>query len=638
MPQARKRKNPIVRFLQGLKTFDMFGSNIQFNINGDTSYKTIAGFIWTIILACIMIAALVYYSIVYSDKKNNYKMTSQTVQTSNFPYMDFKKKGLFVSMLLSRGDKYYKTQDIQKYFQVNAATYTQESTSATGTDGNKERTPSPEGIKPTKITMAPCATAGIKPTVNGKAIQGKMSTALSDFGLCSIHDVVNSTMYMQGDDDSDTFSYIEIQLSPCNGTFGPTEDSTGFACALPNPYDDTISFTQAEEMRLRLGMRDLTVQLVLIQTDVDGSNYEDPLIYIARSNNKYALTSGQQKTITYYFKTVSVSTDKGVLFSNIVEQSSISVDRRLFDGKDRDVKERINVQTPTGRVTSSPHYMTFKFLSSNTKLEFTRTYIMLLDLIGLVGGLAQLVTSAILVIYSWYNSVMMDRDMTNSVVLNFGDDPDTLEPWEKERLLTFWDCLRFTYFKCAINKKSAKYVFYNRCADQAKENMNIIRMINAVTDCGQICDSILTHTQKVAIDRLNAEKAAQNDDEDESTESKDTDLPNVGEALKSVKHLAQTSNDPILKRVNQYLVDHFPYDLTLPIEDNFTNSSPNKVIAKRSSVTKDMYPAEYEANHRPQSKGSQGLVQGKSMFNKKKGVELQNLSQKADWNVPEQKL
>ena len=78
--------------------FDMFGSPVEFNINGESNYKTFVGFLWTIVMVGLMVAAAVYYALVYLDK-TNVTLTGQIVQDTVFPKMDFKEKGLFVTIL-----------------------------------------------------------------------------------------------------------------------------------------------------------------------------------------------------------------------------------------------------------------------------------------------------------------------------------------------------------------------------------------------------------------------------------------------------------------------------------------------------------------------------------------------------------
>lgn len=61
-----KRKCRMLEFTP----LDIFGSPVEFNINGQNNYKTVVGFCWTIVMFLLMIAAAVYYMMILIDKSN----------------------------------------------------------------------------------------------------------------------------------------------------------------------------------------------------------------------------------------------------------------------------------------------------------------------------------------------------------------------------------------------------------------------------------------------------------------------------------------------------------------------------------------------------------------------------------------
>ena len=119
MPEKTKIQNK--KWCSGFNftPFDMFGSPVEFKINGQSNYKTFIGFLWTIVMICLMVAATVYYLLIFLDK-TNVTLTGQIVQDTVFPKMDFKEKGLFITILFQQGDKFLRPSEVTSYFDIEA--------------------------------------------------------------------------------------------------------------------------------------------------------------------------------------------------------------------------------------------------------------------------------------------------------------------------------------------------------------------------------------------------------------------------------------------------------------------------------------------------------------------------------------
>ena len=547
MPAKKKTK-----FCSNFAPIDIFGSPVEFNINGDTSYKTVVGCFWTLVMVGLMLGASIYYFLQYLDT-TNVKLTSQTVQQTAYPTMDFKKSGLFMTLLFQKGpQQFLRPSDVERYFTVEAVQISKNSTSDSST---RERTIG--GQNTTKIEFTPCRSAGIKGEVKGKTIKGKTSMALSDFGYCSKLNNNETEFTLSGDEDSDLFKYVELRIFPCNGTFGPTDNSNNTKCALPNAYDDTIKFTDDEMKRIRSGLREYTVTVMLIDAAIEAVNYGDPVIYMMNGNYKYALTSLQQKTIGFYFKTVTVTTDIGIFSENLSEKSSYSVSEVIYDSLDRGIEDRPKIKGPGNSEETRPiPYVTFTFLSSNTKLEYTRTYLKILDVLGLVGGVSQVFTYVVLVLYAWYNSLRMEQEIINRTVLHINKDDDELEDWEKNRKMSMWDITKFHYFK-SCQKKNPKYKLYKNCESQVEEKTDITKIIKAVTDIEVIKNALLSPAQAKLI-RYTA--LAQPDEK--ADDKPDETAISAFDAIQKIKAQKVGENE-INDRINKFILDNMPKEIGL---------------------------------------------------------------------------
>src|SRR3990167_4035052 len=154
---------------------DMFGSPVEFNINGEGSYKTIVGCIWTILLALLMIGATVYYLVIYSDK-TNVTLSSQSIQGSESPMMNFTEKGLFVVLMFQEGEMFYTPPQIESLFNIQSAHFTYTSTNDASTNVRTFSNTGPkvsQGIanihlceSSTQVKFSPCRSANVSGTID----------------------------------------------------------------------------------------------------------------------------------------------------------------------------------------------------------------------------------------------------------------------------------------------------------------------------------------------------------------------------------------------------------------------------------------------------------------------------------------
>ena len=530
---------------------DLFGSPVEFNINGEGSYKTIVGCIWTVLMAALMIAATVYYLVIYSDK-TNVTLSSQSIQGSETPLMNFTEKGLFVVLMFQKGKEYARPNDVEPYFSVSGSVFTYSSTSNSSTN---ERTFSATGPTVSKIDFAPCRSANVSGIINGQKILGKTDRALSDFGYCAI--TKNSSFFVQGDDDSDSYSYIEINIRPCQGPYSATTPIPKGSCALRNPQISPL--TGGEPKAIRDALRDYRMTLMLIDTAIDATNYDSPFVYIMNSNYHYYPTINSQKTIDFIFKTVTVSTDKGVILSDVVEESSFSIGEVIYDSKDRDPNDVVTQKTPSGDQSLPVPYMTFNLRSGNEKVTYTRTYLLILDVIGLVGGVSQVFTIAVVIMYSWYNSIRMEQEMINRTILNINEGERPLEDWEQDIKFSFSEIFRFKYMSCC-NKKNKKYASYMKCSELMDDKTDITKIIRAVADIQTIKEALLTPAQTKLMQYASINSVFADKDDDFKD---DVDSLSIQDAIKDMK--TKTKSGKAQKdfdtRINEFLLEKIPGNL-----------------------------------------------------------------------------
>ena len=564
--QKKQKKGKCMNFTP----IDMFGSPVEFNINGDTQYKTVVGCLWTLVMVVLMVGATIYYIYQYLDK-SNVSLTSQTLQQTEYPKMNFKEKGLFFVLLFQKGQKYYRPSEVEDIISIDANLFVYTSTSDASTN---ERTYSSGGPTVTQLKFQPCRSLGIEASVNGEAIKGKTSRAISDYGYCANVKNDSAQLYMQGDEDSDTFVYIEVRVFPCDGTFptliastdpGPSGPQgkwvpnpslvSSSKCYLPNQKGGTYSLNNQDIQYTRQFLRDVSMTVSLIDTAIEATNYDKPLIYMLNSNYKYALTSSIEKKVNFIFKTVEVSTDKGPLIENVETDSSYSISEVIFDSKDRDPNDRVQFYGKDGPAYQPIPYISFQFLSGNAKQQYTRTYTKILDVVALVGGISQVFTSVIVILYAWYNGIRMEQELINRTILHIDPEDQKLEEWERERALKFRDVFKFHYFSCCY-KKTEKFKMYKRCEEQVSDKTDITKIIKAVSDIDVLKNSLLTPAQ-LRLMRYAALNENDDEDEDENAGPKEMTTTEAAQMIKNAPKGANIIED----RINSYLLERIPKNL-----------------------------------------------------------------------------
>lgn len=547
---------------------DIFGSAIQFNINGSRAYKTFFGFLFTLVMCAGIFGAAAFYLYQYISR-SEMSISSQHLMNTESPLMDFKGRKLFFTLLFQNGEQYIKPGDVEAFFFIEVVHFAYTST-INSTSG--ERTYSSAGPTVSLMKFAPCRSANMTAKVGDKPIFGKTSMALSDFGYCSIWED-DTPMYLQGDEDADDYGYIQVRIFPCSGPmFTGTGPIPKGSCYLPNLNDVYQKFTQPDLQKLRTTLRDYKVSLALIDTTVDQNNYDDPLMYMLSTNLKFSLTSNSEKSVKIFFKTVQVETDKGELSKSYEVLQGIKSDHIIFDSMDRDPDDKMQINTPQGVATRALPYITLTLLSGNVQEVYTRTYMKLLDVIGMVGGVTSSIMAFIAIAYGWYNQLRMQQDLVNKVILYLDDDDTTLEPWEIQRGFSLLEVFRFTYLKF-MNSKKPRCKFFEQCKRKVESSIDIQNIIKALIQTDILTYSLLTRPQRALMKfAANPPKRSYLDESPPEAKKilkkngeKQAPPMTLKEAVVKVNLETKIINDPIRDKISSYLFSKLPAEALEPI-------------------------------------------------------------------------
>ncbi len=329
----------------------------------------------------------------------------------------------------------------------------------------------------------------------------------------------------------------------------------GKACLLPN-LGGTANIKPEEVQYIRQTLRDVTVGVTLIDSVVEGANFSDPITYLMNSNYIFAASATQEKRVSFIFKTVKVMTDRGIIAEDFKSEETYSIEGAIFDAKDRDPNDKIKFVSPEGETYQPIPYLTLKFLSGNSRQEYTRKYIKILDILGLVGGITEVLSFVITILYSWYNGIRMEQDIINYTILHLDPDDETIEQWEKSRELTFWNVFKFHYFTCCA-KKDPKFKVFESSQQRVGEQTSVGHMIDSINYVEIMKQALLTPGQRRAMrfTDLNTEDLS----DSESTKGDSENKLNATESVKMLKSSKDTN--AIEERVNKFLLKNLPAPL-----------------------------------------------------------------------------
>jgi len=576
--------------------FDLFGSPVAFNISGDETYKTVIGCFWTAIMVISLLGALTWYIIVYLDK-TNVEVTTELLIQDEYPKIDFLDQGFFFSLYATKNKKITNIEDLKNLLQFEAFQTVLESTETSGERGT------PTEKDPINIPFGPCSAGGKKGEVKGKTLQGKSSLALSDRAWCSLADEEKGhEMYVQGNEDSDTFAFVRLKIMPCNSSstdclfyyaqlhvdpsvtdaarcelYGnevpleaterpQTDFPAGCSCdaAIPGNVAQSTRCGLMER-EIRDYIKDEIGKTYFTFNYVEGAvipeNYTDPFAYTMKSTIKTYGSIENTKLVNIFFREVVVNSDIGFLLEEIDTKNSVSFDLVMTDFVDRGEGKAKLEKRPDGTFESTAQsYMEFTLYSSNNQVAFSRKYTKIIDVFASVGGVAEVIGFVVVFFYAWYNGIRMEQKLLNYGVLGKSKDNEkdeqkgtgqTNEEWEKSRFFSFGELMKFGFMEKGLGcccKKNKKFDFYQTTRDAYEKRTDVINIMKTVADVDTIKDALFSDYQIRLMPYIVNQKA--DDDSDLKTMT-------VNQAINKLNE-KNVGNDEVRQAMDGYLKTYLP--------------------------------------------------------------------------------
>jgi len=159
---------------------------------------------------------------------------------------------------------------------------------------------------------------------------------------------------LEGDSNSDTYDYIEIEILACDETLS-TCKTRGMSPG--------VGLTESVATGAFKKVRKMIVEMNFVEGVSDVEDYENPIKLHINTNYKFNLDIYQEKFITFYYIPFTMETTTGEFWDNTSTKTSISLDKTISDSTTRD--PGATFQKPGQTETRSSNYINIKLASSN---------------------------------------------------------------------------------------------------------------------------------------------------------------------------------------------------------------------------------------------------------------------------------
>lgn len=156
-------------------------------------------------------------------------------------------------------------------------------------------------------------------------------------------------------------------------------------------------------------------------------------------------------------------------------------------------------------------------MSSNKELTVQRGYKKLIDVFSDVGGISEVISFVIAILYSWYNSIKMEKLLLNKGVLQIDKVGTSAKDEHSRRPFTFFELLGFTYLSCCMKKKP-RYKLYEACQEKAEERTDFLTFIKTQGNNEAMLEALFKPYQRKLLTFVKVDREDTTEDDEMSIE------------------------------------------------------------------------------------------------------------------------
>lgn len=361
-----------------IKEFDFFGEGISLKFYKKETQKTAYGALCTIIFYILLFLSAYYFlGKFFQTDDPDIQFSSYRIDT---PFItDLYKDNFHIFLLFkTREGQILNLDRVQGL--INLKIIKQTFRVETNTEGSKiEHQEEYQSVKCEEAdwTQGELAKKYIEP--------GSIREALiKSSGIC----IQNTTIPIFGSPISDRYQVLRILVNLCQPS---TENCTA---TIDSDYDYLSS------LKLTLG---------IFSANVDVENKPEPLVYGLNIENSLVISKDTTQSMDLFLSQLLVNTDVGLLIEDMKQENAVVFGSSIPSSIYRDHQKDANCTIPIVELNIE---------SSNLVQSFKRSYINFFDTFGNIGGTADVILFFIVLCYTWYNSMQLDRGLPKLYIQN----------------------------------------------------------------------------------------------------------------------------------------------------------------------------------------------------------------------------
>ena len=538
--------------------FDVFGLNPTFYVRGSDKTVTWIGCLCSFLLVFCLASVISFYCLAFFKKEES-KVTSTLIASKQYPFTDFAKEkqlimiysyygGGPITVAGNAGSPF--TFEFQKFFNLAAYIVSVDTKNGTGTTRKK------------------------LPIVHCSQIKTDMSDVNhSREDLQTTEHCVEflSESKIGGNLREGLLMYLEVRLERCE-----TNCAINYLMTNPVPPPAFISnpdyFTAVQQI-----FSNFALYIRFLDITANVNIYKEPIIREVSSDFELLFDADNETYYRYTFQQLNLDTVDGMIAQGTRTDSAIQFKNQFYSSinRNKDFAETLKVD---GVDIAGQHrpFGTILFELTNQVYTITRDYPNMIDLLGNIGGVGQVLTFVFVFMMVSHHDLVMELFLLNEAILqkNAEQEISNVEHAKKAGVTverTKHNVMVYSYFEifgfkyCCCNKKSDRYKYYAKHMEIIAERMDIG---NIVTNSGNI--NVLSNVLMEPYQMKIISHFKRNDDDETILAAK---LP-IDEAMRILQtNLREKNGDEIQQRVDQFLVNLIKEDGDSP-ESQILNAEP----------------------------------------------------------------
>lgn len=350
---------------QWLRGLDFFAPDVDFNIQGESKFKTKTGAIFTVAYIAVLLTIFGQEFSKFLDTSNPISV-GESFNRAEYPEIDLRDQGL-LPVIIAYSDEVtpIPPEDIPKYFTV---TFTRISWQFDEVANNYRKNQQVEIAKPCK-SLSQEELKYLRYLQPGDSF----SIFALEFGLCP---KLNEEIVVRGKSADDLFELVTYKIKPC---------SLGTGGCLSTQH-----------------LSKSNIQIVLPTSNFDSSKKKNPTKQMANSDDVFYFNPNLRQQYVYKIRETNVLDYSGAL-------GSWKNSTRYFDmyfgqstqgyRSNQEATDWTNCQQSTNDDSTCVSYVEFSVQSSSLIVYNKRTYKSLVDTFGVIGGTNGVLMLLIIIIY-----------------------------------------------------------------------------------------------------------------------------------------------------------------------------------------------------------------------------------------------